>query len=146
MDSVDGGSRLDASAARLLSILDNPDDWDTAETQHIPLPRTCEETGTFAGAVLVSHAAHSSRKHRNREMQKPSQVSQTCGSRGRAQAGGTARNQPRVCRAVAEEQGASRRRTFLVCYSRKPSACTFAEPFKRVLLHPVWCCQGWGFR
>ena len=29
----------------------------------------CEETGTLAGAVLVSHAAYSSRKRRNRETQ-----------------------------------------------------------------------------
>ena len=59
-----------ASAAQLQSNLDDPNDWDTAETQRIPPPSTCEETGTFAGAVLVSHTSYSSRKRRNRETQK----------------------------------------------------------------------------
>ena len=57
-------------AARQQSNLDDPNDWDYAETQHIPLPSTCEETGNFAGAALVSHDTYSSRKRRNTETQK----------------------------------------------------------------------------
>ena len=68
----------------------------------------------------------------------------TCSSRGEARADGTARNQPRACRAVAEEKGAPHRRTCCVCCSRKPSTWTLAGPLKRVLLQPAWCCQRWG--
>ena len=44
---------LDSSAVRLQSNLDEPDDWDNADTQHAPLSNTCDESETLVGAALA---------------------------------------------------------------------------------------------
>ena len=61
---------LDSSDVRLHSNLADPDDWDDANTQHVPLSHTCEESETLVGVTLVAHAVCSSRKRRDRETQK----------------------------------------------------------------------------
>ena len=58
MDSGVGGvmqslGELDSSAVRLQSNLDEPDDWDNADTQHAPLSNTCDESETLVGAALA---------------------------------------------------------------------------------------------
>ena len=44
---------LDSSAVRLQSNLDEPDDWDNADTQYAPLSNTCDESETLVGAALA---------------------------------------------------------------------------------------------
>ena len=50
--------------------LDDPEDWDYADTQHALPSHSCEEAGSLVGAKIFSHAVYSSRKRRNRETQK----------------------------------------------------------------------------
>ena len=106
------------------------------ETQNIPLPSTREETGTFAGAVLVSHAMYSSR--RNRETQQRQAKSLKHADRVAKR---KLMAQPEMSHALPKQLLRSREtRTdghFAFYLSPKPSACTLAEPLKRVL-QPVW--------
>ena len=58
MDSGVGGvmqslGGLDSSAVRLQSNLDEPDEWDNADTQHAPLSNTCDESETLVGDALA---------------------------------------------------------------------------------------------
>ena len=61
---------LDYCVVRILSNLDDPDDWDDAATQHDPLSHSCEEAEPPVGATHVSHVGSPSRKRRNNEIQK----------------------------------------------------------------------------
>ena len=58
MDSGVGGvmqslGELDSSVVLLQSNLDEPDDWDNADTQYAPLSNTCDESETLVGAALA---------------------------------------------------------------------------------------------
>ena len=131
MDSVDGASRSHL-VGWTLPPLGYSQILTTAETQHIPLPSTCEETGTFAGSVHVSHAAYSSRKRRNRETRKRQAKSLKPADR---EAKRKLLAQREISHVLAEQLPRSREpRTneHLAFDSRKPSACTFARPLKRV--------------
>ena len=70
----------------------------------------------------------------------PSQVSQTCGSRGEAR---KLMAQPKISHALAEQLLSSRELRTDEHFPTHASHHTLAGPLKRVLQLPVWCCQRW---